>query len=89
MILNETLDTQKLAAIVISKKGYTLTEEIDMDDVDNSVLYIAANDRNEFYANSCISLLGLIELGEIRNENWRLNAQEMNYTLSVKDKMYD
>lgn len=86
MILSETLDAQKLAAIVISKKGYIVIEEVDESD---RLSYIATNDKNKFYGSSHVSLLGLIELGEIREENWRLNAQEMTYTLSINDSLYD
>jgi hypothetical protein len=86
MILSETLGAQELAAIVISKKGYILLKEVDESDC---VLCIATNDKNKFYGNNCVSLLGLIELGETRDENWRLNAQEMTYTLSVNDSLYD
>lgn len=87
MILKETADTEKLAISLIHKKGYEIT--IENHEGDNTLLYVANNNENNFYANNFISLLGLIELGELRNNNWQLEEEEMDYVLSAIDKLYE
>ncbi len=87
MTIKETLDIQELAIIIMHSKGYNLI--IDKSEDSNCIQYIARKNESSFYADSWISLLGLIELGEIRNDNWRLNIEEANYVQLINDKLYD
>jgi hypothetical protein len=75
MILKETIDTENLAILVAHQKGYKLTMEREIGSKDIS-WYVAEKDENTFSAHSFIELLGLIELGETRGENWRLEEED-------------
>jgi hypothetical protein len=83
MILQETTDVQKLAVMAIHNRGYTITARNSTGDSPSE--YIAANQNNTFYANSLVSLLGLIELGESRDEDWQLDDTEVEYVSSNFD----
>jgi hypothetical protein len=80
MNLQETTDVQKLAIMAIHNRGYTITARNSPGDSPSE--YIAVNQNNTFYANSLVSLLGLIELGESRGEDWWLDDTEVEYVSS-------
>ncbi|WP_310484671.1 hypothetical protein [Chamaesiphon sp. VAR_48_metabat_403] len=87
MTFEETPENENLALLVAHRKGYVVTKY--MDEEGNEISYYTAeNSENTFFADSFISLLGLIELGETRKTSWRLDAKEAAYTSLVKDKMY-
>jgi hypothetical protein len=86
MILKETTDTENLAIFVAHQKGYKLTMEREAGSEDIS-WYVAEKDEDTFSAHSFVELLGLIELGETRKQDWRLNQEEAAYTSSIEDEL--
>jgi hypothetical protein len=72
-------DIQKIALVAIHKKGYTIRiqKTIVELEMDIPVIFFIAEKKGFFFkSGKPIELLGLIELGEIRGENWRLSNEE-------------
>jgi hypothetical protein len=79
MIFSETEDLQNLALLAIQNKGYRVIlvqAESSYSPMEES--YQASNGDDRFFANDLLSLLGLIELGTIRGDDWRLDSDELD-----------
>jgi hypothetical protein len=79
MIFSETEDLQNLALLAIQNKGYRVIlvqAESSYSPMEES--YQASNGYDRFFANDLLSLLGLIELGTIRGDDWRLDSDELD-----------
>jgi hypothetical protein len=79
MIFSETEDLQNLALLAIQNKGYRVIlvqAESSYSSMEES--YQASNGDDRFFADDLLSLLGLIELGTIRGEDWRLDPDELD-----------
>ena len=79
MILEDNDDIQKIALVAIYKKGYSVRVQktiIELE-MDSPVIFFIAEKKDFFFKSGKLTeLLGLIELGEIRGENWRLSNEE-------------
>lgn len=49
-----------------------------VDFEEETALFSAHKDSNEFFAEDPVALLGLIKLFEVRGENWRISDKELN-----------
>jgi hypothetical protein len=70
---------QDVALLAIHRKGYAIRVDKTMvlgHMEKPSILYVAEKTDCYFRADSYVELLGLIELGELRGEEWRLNQSE-------------
>lgn len=81
MILEISLGVQSIALLAINKKGYSVRTEKtgtiqEIEDGNGLVLYIAEKKDCFFRADSFVELLGIIELGELRGDNWELDKEE-------------
>lgn len=79
MVIEDNDDIQKIALVAIHKKGYNVRLQRTMIELkrSNSVVFFIAEKEGYFFKSSNLTeLLGLIELGEIRGENWRLSNEE-------------
>jgi hypothetical protein len=71
---------QDVALLAIHRKGYSIRVDKTMilgHMEKPSILYIAEKPNCYFQASSYVELLGLIELGELRGEEWQLNQSEI------------
>lgn len=79
MIFSINEDLQEIALLAIHRKGYSV--RIDKTMIvsymeEPSIQYVAEKKDLYFQASNYIDLLGLIELGEVRGEEWRLSDTE-------------
>ncbi len=92
MILEVSSDLQLIALLAINKKGYSIKTEKsgtlqEIEDGNGIVLCIAEKTDYFFRADNFIELLGVIELGEFRGDNWELEKEEDNHRFLVEQAM--
>jgi hypothetical protein len=87
MVTQEKDEFSSLAVLVIYTKGYEITIQTYEDS--DTVLYIAEKMGDAYHGDSLVSLLGLIELGETRGEDWRLEEEEAAQMKVIFKKIFE